>query len=80
MMKIFTGDFVSEEEYKKLKHGDLVEFEDIGTHQKRKGKVVMRSSSLIDAWVGNTGGQYGTPAIVDRRNFIGVRRHTRRIR
>ena len=40
-------------------------------NQLRKGRAVLRGPA---GWVLNCGGRYGTPAVVDARNVVAVRK------
>lgn len=56
--------------FNQIQVGDVVTFL-TPQGQSRKGRAVMRGPA---GWVLNCGGRYGTPAVVDSRNIIAVRR------
>lgn len=56
--------------FDQIRVGDVVTFL-TPQNQSRKGRAVMRGPA---GWVLNCGGQHGTPAVVDSRNIISVRR------
>lgn len=54
----------------RIQVGDVVTFL-TPQNQSRKGRAVMRGPA---GWVLNCGGKHGTPAVVDSRNIIAVRK------
>lgn len=59
-----------------IKHGDKVTIVS-STGQKLTGRAVMFNPK-INAWILNTGGRFGTPAIADFENVIKVVREKER--
>lgn len=59
-----------------IKHGDKVTIVS-STGQKIKGTATMFNPK-INAWILNTGGRFGTPAIADFENVIRVERQRER--
>jgi hypothetical protein len=55
-----------------LRAGDIVKFLN-PQNQVMTGRVVM-PSGFAGGYVVNTGGRYGTPAIVSEQNFVGFAR------
>lgn len=58
-----------------IEHGDMVAYM-AADGNVYTGKAVMHSS-IIGSWVLNTGGRYGTPAIVSPKNFVSIIRKGR---
>ena len=56
--------------FEDIQVGDSVTFSTPHTAEMR-GRAVMRGSA---GWVVNTGGRHGTPRVVDKSNFIRVRK------